>query len=344
MHERYVLLAAGQALPPSDNVHLDKALSSTLRVFPSQFANVSIDSPTPERRHSLEHEDIIAGRPERPDELSASYVQAADVFDDVHRRRTERANECLRELIERSPADQSASLGFTRHVHEVQRTRLRVHDGPQVTQVHKAKDKRKPKFNLFNSVWKERAKTSDARDFYDSPQIKRTLFEHDWAIAASKYAFDKKLDREAKKMDPAAASQTTVADAKEALFAHFNTIYGMFNHYASVGTGDDLFAVSKKAFDQMLGDCALANDEVVGQRYADINVLFEGVNAKGIKLNPFPLYTKSTTSYPSPVMAYLAAVGGIAATLGGMFGLIHTVHLEMLKRRPDSKPAEENAA
>jgi hypothetical protein len=68
------------------------------------------------------------------------------------------------------------------------------------------------------------------------------------------------------------------------------------------------------------------------------------VNAKGIKLNPFPLYTKSTTSYPSPVMAYLAAVGGIAATLGGMFGLIHTVHLEMLKRRPDSKPAEENAA
>ena len=68
------------------------------------------------------------------------------------------------------------------------------------------------------------------------------------------------------------------------------------------------------------------------------------VNAKGIKLNPFPLYTKSTTSYPSPVMAYLAAVGGIAATLGGMFGLLHTVHLEMLKRRPDSKPAEENAA
>ena len=41
------------------------------------------------------------------------------------------------------------------------------------------------------------------------------------------------------------------------------------------------------------------------------------VNAKGVKFNPFPLYTKVTTSYPSPVMAYLAAVGGIAATLGG---------------------------
>ena len=57
------------------------------------------------------------------------------------------------------------------------------------------------------------------------------------------------------------------------------------------------------------------------------------VNAKGVKFNPFPLYTKVTTSYPSPVMAYLAAVGGIAATLGGMFGIVHTVHLEMLKRK-----------
>ena len=55
------------------------------------------------------------------------------------------------------------------------------------------------------------------------------------------------------------------------------------------------------------------------------------VNAKGVKFNPFPLYTKVTTSYPSPVMAYLAAVG-IAATLR-MFGIVHTVHLEMLKRK-----------
>ena len=73
------------------------------------------------------------------------------------------------------------------------------------------------------------------------------------------------------------------------------------------------------------------------------------VNAKGVKFNPFPLYTKVTTSYPSPVMAYLAAVGGIAATLGGMFGLVHTLHLEYIKRSGDtSEPAEkapvENAA
>ena len=51
-----------------------------------------------------------------------------------------------------------------------------------------------------------------------------------------------------------------------------------------------------------------------------------------MKLTPFPLYTKVTTSYPSPVMAYLAAVGGIAATLGGIFGIVHTLHLEYKKR------------
>ena len=81
----------------------------------------------------------------------------------------------------------------------------------------------------------------------------------------------------------------------------------------------------------------------------------DDVNAKGIKFNPFPLYTKVTTTYPSPVMAYLAAVGGIAATLGGMFGIVHTVHIEMLKRKDAvesglrqtgmfNKPPAENAA
>ena len=72
-------------------------------------------------------------------------------------------------------------------------------------------------------------------------------------------------------------------------------------------------------------------------------------NAKGVKLTPFPLYTKVTTSYPSPVMAYLAAVGGIAATLGGIFGIVHTLHLEYKKRAggesaPEEKAPVENAA
>ena len=49
---------------------------------------------------------------------------------------------------------------------------------------------------------------------------------------------------------------------------------------------------------------------------------------RALKLTPFPLYTKVTTLVPVPVMAYLAAVGGIAATLGGIFGIAHPLHLE----------------
>jgi len=67
----------------------------------------------------------------------------------------------------------------------------------------------------------------------------------------------------------------------------------------------------------------------------------ENVNAKGIKFNPFPLYTKTTTTYPSPIMAYLAAVGGIAATVGGALGMVHTVHLEMLNARGSGMRKEE---
>ena len=54
----------------------------------------------------------------------------------------------------------------------------------------------------------------------------------------------------------------------------------------------------------------LCRNDLIAE-FGDTN---DEANAKGVKLTPFPLYTKVTTSYPSPVMAYLAAVGGIAAT------------------------------
>lgn len=57
----------------------------------------------------------------------------------------------------------------------------------------------------------------------------------------------------------------------------------MFLHYASIGSGDDVFALSKQAFSMLVADCELADEAKVGQRLADINVLFEGINAKQAK-------------------------------------------------------------
>jgi hypothetical protein len=72
----------------------------------------------------------------------------------------------------------------------------------------------------------------------------------------------------------------------------------------------------------------------------------------GVALTPFPLYSKVTTSYPQPFFAYLAAAGGIAATISGIMGYIHTAQLKAIeklgcckdKEDAENKPANDEEA
>ena len=97
----------GQTLPVSERPYLDEALSATLRVFPSEYED-GADDEEPEsgapNRHAT-HESVVPLRPARPETLSKNQTYAAEAFDEVHRQRTEKANETLRSLAERSPED-----------------------------------------------------------------------------------------------------------------------------------------------------------------------------------------------------------------------------------------------
>ena len=72
----------------------------------------------------------------------------------------------------------------------------------------------------------------------------------------------------------------------------------------------------------------------------------------GVALTPFPLYSKVTTSYPQPFFAYLAAAGGIAATISGIMAYIHTAQLKAMeklgcckdKEDDENKPANDEEA
>ena len=47
----------------------------------------------------------------------------------------------------------------------------------------------------------------------------------------------------------------------------------MFDFYATIGSGDDLFAVNREGFQLFINQCELANEEVTGQRGADLNII-----------------------------------------------------------------------
>ena len=91
-------------------------------------------------------------------------------------------------------------------------------------------------------------------------------------------------------------------------------------------------------------------DSTVGP--GENGVTYEVPYGAGVALTPFPLYTKVTTSYPQPFFAYLAAAGGIAATISGIMGYIHTAQLKAIeklgcckdKEDDENKPANDEEA
>jgi len=229
-------------------------------------------------------EAVTPRLPSRPERLSEKYERAADTFDEEHVHFVGRANDALRTLAPDSAIHQ-ASFGTC--VREVFRERYRVDEPPAAIQAHKLKERKKKKWTIFESVWADRAKTSDARDFYDAPRAKQMAFEHDWAKALGQHALDKKLERAVKKLPAEAVAASSVLAMREALFSHFDLVYRSFNYYAALGSGDDLFAISRTAYAQFVADCALAVEDMMGMRGADLNILFEGVNAKQSKDDQF---------------------------------------------------------
>ena len=62
------------------------------------------------------------------------------------------------------------------------------------------------------------------------------------------------------------------------------------------------------------------------------------VYARRVKLVPAATYTKMSTAYPSPGLAYLSAIGGISSTIMAVLAYVHAFHLKFLNRAASSAP------
>ena len=142
---------------------------------------------------------------------------------------------------------------------------------------------RKPKpWKLLNSIWGPRRKYSDAKDFYDPPEVKARAFDVDWEGAREKHGFDKKLVKAAKSIEDAEAQAgATPAALKAAIFEHCDLVYQVFNYYCSFGASDDIYNMSVNSYLQVLREAKLVNNAIVGQRDADLQLMFDESNAAG---------------------------------------------------------------
>jgi hypothetical protein len=63
------------------------------------------------------------------------------------------------------------------------------------------------------------------------------------------------------------------------MFEFFDLIYPTFDFYAQLGSGNDLFSIGANSFTLFVRDAGLANEDIEGQRAADLQLMFDGANA-----------------------------------------------------------------
>ena len=64
----------------------------------------------------------------------------------------------------------------------------------------------------------------------------------------------------------------------------------------------------------------------------------ETVYARRVKLVPAATYTKMTSAYPSPGLAYLSAIGGISSTIMAILAYVHAFHLKFFHSKASFAP------
>ena len=129
--------------------------------------------------------------------------------------------------------------------------------------------------------------TSDAHAFYDTAEVKRATLTTDWEMAMSRQSLEKKLARVAKSLPSEDQAHTTPSNVMEVMLEHFNVIYSTHIYLCSLSAGDDIYSMPYNAFLQFLNDASLVDEDVEGQRSADYQLLFEGVNATATKSDVF---------------------------------------------------------
>ena len=167
---------------------------------------------------------------------------AARTFNDRQERFTKSARGLL---VAPSGASIHASQRFQEYLACVRRNRCWV---PQTHDPFKGVDAtpRPPRrtrapgasWALKESIWAPRGARGPSRDFYETRECLRAMFEHDWGMAIRGHCLAKGIQRSDGLDEWVDAdgngTHDSVDSAREALWAHHHLLYGMFSYYAAL--------------------------------------------------------------------------------------------------------------
>ena len=138
-------------------------------------------------------------------------LEAARSFDTRHRQVTQVARQSLLKL-ELRPGDLGELQSYGRRVLEVKRNRFVVPERLEETRAIKGRRRRRKRvpWRLETSCWAPRRESGNSRDFFETTEALRRMFELDWAVAVMALA-EKVAVHSAAVMEAAQAAAAALA-------------------------------------------------------------------------------------------------------------------------------------
>jgi len=209
-------------------------------------------------------------------------ADAADAFDRSYHKRWDEAESVLvslsRDLTHLAKRDAfeiaTMELMMSRYKEPVELERITRY----AARARKPKP-RKP-WRLEDSIWAPRVKWADSRDFWDTDDVEKKMFERDWgrAVACGIGRYILRLDDEE---DDTVDGVDEVKETVDVLWEFHDLIYVIFDYYAATALSDDFTHLTMNAFAMFVNDCQFADKHSQFCKSTHFDQLFIAVDASG---------------------------------------------------------------
>eukprot|EP00803_Ostreobium_quekettii_P006066 evm.model.scf_440.5 EVM.evm.TU.scf_440.5 scf_440:34312-38159(-) len=157
------------------------------------------------------------------------------------------------------------------HLTLVVKNIIRTQTTTSVEMIEVKPQEEKEPWTLPGSIFKLRARESDAKDFVDTPKVKDNTFERDWARCSQKDKFTSMLARESKATKK--EDKVVLKEVHDELKKHYDVFYSAFVYYAATGGGDP-YHMTLNSFTAFLDDCQIPDPDSQAIKRSDCDTIF----------------------------------------------------------------------
>jgi len=228
-------------------------------------------------RGAYAHPPLRAEMPPLHSHWPPKVADAADSFDKLHTQRWDQA-EGLIFSLQRDPTHIAKQDAYSLATMELMMSRFKEPielQGVKRYGTRGPKQKARKSWKLEESIWAPRTKWADSRTFWDTDDVERKMFDHDW-----RRALDCGIGRYILRMDDDdEPGVDEVQETYDVLWEFHDLINAIFDYYAATSASDDITHMTMNAFTMFVTDCGFADNKSQYCKSTHFDQLFIAVDS-----------------------------------------------------------------